>query len=100
MQARQRTDTNLDSPHIERDFKTMTVHDIYTKYDESFQFLQTRKKRQAEQLKLLSNLRRGDQNIASTLLITLFDRVMSSIYDDKMQIKFLPSQGITQEQIT
>lgn len=77
----------------------MDVANIRTKYDESFNFLQARKKRQAQQLVLLSNLRRGDQNISSTLLITLFDRVMSSIYDDKMQIKFLPSQGITQDQI-
>ena len=77
----------------------MKVADIQTRYTESFNFLQLRKKRQAEQLKLLSNLRRGEQNISSTLLITLFDRIMSSTYDDKIQVKFLPSQGITQDQI-
>lgn len=77
----------------------MDVNDIRTKYTESFNYLQQRKKRQSEQLKLLSNLRRGDQNISSTLLITLFDRIMSSTYDDKMQVKFLPSQGINQDQI-
>lgn len=77
----------------------MTAPEIQTRYQESFEFLQARKKRQASQLVLLSNLRRGDQNIASTLMLTLFDRVMSSTYDDKMQIKFLPSQGILQEQI-
>lgn len=32
-------------------------------------------------------------------MLTLFDRVMAGIYDDKMQVKFLPSQGITQNQI-
>lgn len=32
-------------------------------------------------------------------MITLFDRIMSVTYDDKMQVKFLPSQGITQNQI-
>ena len=32
-------------------------------------------------------------------MLTLFDRVMSSIYDDKIQIKFVPSQGINQDQI-
>lgn len=32
-------------------------------------------------------------------MITLFDRIMASTYDDKMQVKFLPSQGITQDQI-
>lgn len=77
----------------------MTPQNIQTLYQESFEFLQARKKRQASQLVLLSNLRRGDQNISSTLMLTLFDRVMSSIYDDKMQVKFLPSQGILQEQI-
>lgn len=75
------------------------VNQIATKYDESFNFLQARKKRQAQQLKLLVNLQKGDQSIASTLLLTLFNRVMSSLYDDKIQIKFLPSQGINQNQI-
>ena len=75
------------------------VNIIATKYDESFNFLQTRKKRQANQLKLLLNLQKGDQSIASTMLLTLFNRVLSSLYDDKLQIKFLPSQGIQQDQI-
>lgn len=77
----------------------MDVQKIATAYQESFEYLQARKKRQAAQLVLLSNLRRGDQNISSTLMITLFDRVMSNIYDDKMQVKFIPSQGIIQDQI-
>lgn len=77
----------------------MDIGWIRTSYQESFNFLQARKKRQAAQLALLSNLRRGEQNLASNLLITLFDRVMAGVYDDKMQIKFLPSQGLTQEQI-
>lgn len=77
----------------------MEVNNIQTCYEESFQFLQARKKRQAQQLVLLSNLRRGDQNISSTMMLTLFDRVMGSLYDDKIQVKFIPSQGITQEQI-
>ena len=72
---------------------------ISSLYNESFQFLQQRKKRQVAQLVLLNNLQRGDQNIASTLLLTLFNRLVSSLYDDKMQVKFLPSQGITQEQL-
>lgn len=77
----------------------MTPAQILTKYQESFEFLQARKKRQAAQLVLLSNMRRGDENIASTLLLTLFDRIMAGVYDDKMQVKFLPSQGISQNQI-
>lgn len=77
----------------------MTPQKIQTNYIESFQFLEARKKRQVNQLVLLNNLQRGDQNIASTLLLTLFNRVMSSLYDDKIQVKFLPSQGITQDQL-
>lgn len=72
---------------------------IQSRYMESFMFLQARKKRQVNQLVLLNNLHRGDQNIASTLLLTLFNRVLSATYDDKLQIKFLPSQGINQDQI-
>ncbi len=77
----------------------MTPEEIKSKYQESFEFLQQRKQRWVAQLVLLNNLQRGDMNIASTLLITLFNRVLSSMYDDKIQVKFLPSQGIMQEQI-
>lgn len=76
-----------------------TPQQIQTNYIEAFNFLETRKRRQVAQLVLLNNLQRGDMNIASTLLLTLFTRVLSSLYDDKMQVKFLPSQGIIQEQI-
>ena len=77
----------------------MKPSDIAQYYRESQDFLAERKRRQVRQLVLLNNLQRGDQNIASTLLITLFNRVLSNLYDDKLQIKFLPSQGITQNQI-
>ena len=77
----------------------MELQDIRSKYSESFEFLQARKRRQVQQLVLLNNLNRSDQNIASTLLLTLFNRTLSSLYDDKMQVKFLPSQGIMQEQL-
>lgn len=77
----------------------MTPQEIHTRYEESFQFLQARKQRQVRQLILLNNLQRGDENISSTLLLTLFNRMLSSLYDDKIQSKFLPSQGITQEQL-
>ncbi len=72
---------------------------IEANYLESWQFLLSRKRRQVAQLVLLNNLQKGDQTIASTLLVTLFNRVLSSVYDDKMQVKFLPSQGILQEQL-
>lgn len=68
-------------------------------YIESFNFLQARKRRQVKQLVLLNNLNRGDMNIASTLLLTLFNRAVSNHYDDKLQVEFLPSQGITQEKL-
>src|SRR3989344_4960790 len=77
----------------------MKPDDIASYYRESQDFLAERKRRQVRQLVLLNNLQRGDQNIASTLLITLFNRLLSSLYDDKMQVKFLPSQGILQEQL-
>lgn len=77
----------------------MLLHDIDDKYQESFQFLQARKRRQVQQLVLLNNLRRGDQNISSTLLLTLFSRILAALYDDKMQIKFLPSQSIDQKKL-
>ncbi|HEY6018479.1 MAG TPA: hypothetical protein VIY48_00830, partial [Candidatus Paceibacterota bacterium] len=54
---------------------------------------------QANQIVLLNNLQRGDENIASTLLLTLFNRIMSSLYDDKMQIKFVPSEALDQKKI-
>lgn len=68
-------------------------------YVESFNFLQSWKRRKVAQLVLLNNLNRGDQNIASTLLLTLFNRVLSSVYDDKLQVKAIPTQGIMQEQL-
>lgn len=77
----------------------MTPGEIERNYNESFYFLNQRKLRQVNQLVLLNNLNRGDQNIASTLLLTLFNRLVSASYDDKLQVKFLPSQGISQEQL-
>lgn len=75
------------------------TRDIYSKYDESFQFLQSRKQRQVNQLVLLNNLQRGDENISSTLLLTLFNRILSNLYDDKMQIKFTPGEELEQKKV-
>lgn len=68
-------------------------------YEESRNFLEKWKQRKVAQLVLLNNMQRGDQTISSTLLLTLFNRVLSSLYDDKIQIKFLPSQGINQDKL-
>ena len=73
--------------------------DIYSKYMEAFYFLQPRKRRQANQIALLNNLQRGDNNISSTLLLTLFNRIMSNLYDDKIQVKFVPNEEIEQKQV-
>lgn len=83
-------------------YKTLPLdtRDIYSKYDESFQFLQTRKTRQVSQLVLLNNLQRGDENISSTLLLTLFNRIMSNLYDDKMQVKFVPGEELDQKKVS
>lgn len=72
---------------------------IYSNYMESFYFLQPRKKRQANQIVLMNNLQRGDENISSTLLLTLFQRTMSDAYDDKMQVKFVPNEELEQKQV-
>lgn len=82
-----------------RDSIPEEIKDIYTKYMETFYFLQPRKIRQANQIALLNNLQRGDQNISSTLLLTLFNRTMANVYDDKMQIKFVPNEEIEQKQV-
>lgn len=80
--------------------KDQLLGNIENNYMEAFNFLLPRKQRQVKQLVLLNNLQRGDENIASTLLLTLFSRLLSNLYDDKIQIKFLPSQGIMQEQLS
>lgn len=81
------------------DARPKLLQDIQTNYMEAYNFLLPRKRRQVNQLVLLNNLQRGDENIASTLLLTLFNRILSNLYDDKMQVKFLPSQGINQNQL-
>lgn len=68
-------------------------------YQESFNFLQARKQRQVNQLILLNNLQRGDENIASTMLLTLFNRILSNLYDDKMQVKFVPGEEMDQRKV-
>src|SRR3989304_2095325 len=75
------------------------TRDIYSKNMESFYFLQPRKRRQAQQIVLLNNLQRGDENIASTLLLTLFNRIMSNLYDDKMQVKFVPGEEMDNKKV-
>ena len=82
-------------------YKTLPLEtrDFYSKYMEAFYFLQPRKRRQVQQIVLLNNLQRGDENIASTLLLTLFNRIMANLYDDKMQIKFVPGEEMDNKKV-
>lgn len=73
--------------------------EIDSKYQEAFYFLQTRKQRQVSQLILLNNLQKGEENIASTLLVTLFLRTLSAHYDDKMQVKFTPGTEMSNRSV-
>lgn len=82
-----------------RDKLPADTQGIFDHYMESFNFLLPRKRRQAQQIVLMNNLQRGDENIASTLLLTLFNRIMSNLYDDKMQVKFVPSEELDQKKV-
>lgn len=73
--------------------------EIESKYMEGFQFLQVRKQRQVSQLILLNNLQKGDENIASTLLVTLFLRTLAAHYDDKQQVKFTPGTEMSNRDV-
>src|SRR5258708_804043 len=77
----------------------MNVKEIQSRYNESFDFLDTWKQRKVNQLILLNNLQRGDENIASTMLLTLFNRILSNLYDDKMQVKFVPGEELEQKKV-
>lgn len=92
-------DENLTDKEI-RDQVPENIKDIYSKYTEAFYFLQPRKRRQVQQIVLMNNLQRGDENISATLLLTLFNRILSSNYDDKMQVKFVPGEEMDQKKVS
>lgn len=91
-------ETTSNDTEIRQSLPTET-RDIYSKYMEAFYFLQPRKRRQAQQIVLLNNLQRGDENISSTLLLTLFNRTMANLYDDRMQIKFVPGEEMDNKKV-
>jgi hypothetical protein len=70
----------------------MEVKNLADYYAEGQDFLRPRKERQVRQLVLLNNLQRGDQNIASTTLFSLFNRLHSSLYSDVLTVKFIPTE--------
>ena len=78
---------------------TSLLQQIRNQYTESNDYFLARKQRQVKQLQLLNNLRRGDENIASTLLFSFFHRVLSNLYDDKIQIKFVPGEEMDNKKI-
>jgi len=43
----------------------------------------------------LNNLQKGNEAIASTLLVTIFLRTLAAHYDDKQQVKFVPGQEMS-----
>jgi len=70
----------------------MTPQILNDFYREGFDFISLRKTRQVSQLNLFNNLQRGDENIASTTLFSLFNRVHSSLYSDVITVKFIPPE--------
>jgi hypothetical protein len=72
---------------------------VQSHFEEGQQFLWNRKQRQVSQLILLNNLQKGDENIASTLLVTLFLRTLAAHYEDKQQIKFVPGQEMSNRSV-
>lgn len=67
------------------------IQKVRTEYSEGQDFIRSKKLRWVKQLVLMNNLRRGDQNLSSTMLFSYFNRVLSNLYDDKPQIDFVPS---------
>ena len=68
------------------------LRQLRDQYSEGYDFLSARKIRQVAQLGLMNNLQRGDQNISSTTLFSLFNRVHSSLYSDVITVKFIPPE--------
>lgn len=65
---------------------------IRTEYSEAQSFLENKKQRWVNQLRLLDNLERGEENIASTMLFSYITRIHSNLYSPNIQIKFEPNQ--------
>lgn len=73
---------------------------IRTEYEEGRSFLENRKLRSVDQLKLMNNLSRSDQSIASTMLFSFFNRVFSGLYTPTIQVKFLPNEDSEQKNVS
>lgn len=69
----------------------VTAEQVKQEYQEGMDFLVARKERWVKQLVLMNNLQRPDESIASTMLFSFFTRVFSNLYDDHLQVKFVPT---------
>lgn len=72
--------------------RSTIAQQIAEEYSEGQNVLSSKKLRQVKQLVLMNNLRRGEQNIASTTLLTFFYRVFANLYDDHIGIKLGASE--------
>lgn len=61
-------------------------------YEEGQNFLRQKKLRQVNQLILMNNLKRGDQNISSTTLFNYFTKIFGNLYDDSIGVRFIGSE--------
>lgn len=73
---------------------------IKTEYEEGRSFLEERKLRSVDQLKLMNNLSRPDNTIASTMLFSFFNRVFAGLYNPNLQVKFLPNEDSEQKTVS
>ena len=70
----------------------MEITYLRDQFEEGRDFLQQRKQRQVSQLNLFNNLQRGDENISSTSLFSLFNRIHSGLYSDVISVRFIPPE--------
>lgn len=68
------------------------LQQISTEYEESRAYLENRKLRWVDQIKLMNNLNRGDENISATMMFSYVNRVVSNLYEPKIQVKFEPNE--------
>lgn len=66
------------------------LNQVRSEYEEGRSYLEPRKTRWSQQLRMLNNLQRGEGNIASTTLYSFLQRVFGSLYSNTMTVKFTP----------
>lgn len=80
--------------------ETEKIAQIKMEYEEGRSFLEERKLRSVDQLKLLNNLNRPDESISSTMLFSFFNRVFSNLYTPTIQVKFTPNEDSEQNNVS